>query len=225
VCCLTRPASPVARFCTHFAFHKMGFMDDAREASASLRKRASATLSSIPTFPTLGYGESVSRDESSDDDDDLLSANHSIPRARSSSASRSSARKKGSRTGEDRPVRPRSMDGPIARQERGREPFPLACVALSFGGDWSSAARSFPSVPRFPTLGLGGDEEGAKEGARRNKMPLAWAISDRLAAQVSGFSLLYSRIFATCMYYYYKPKINDYIQNCKQKNVCIYMYI
>jgi len=127
VCCLTRPASPVARFCTHFAFHKMGFMDDAREASASLRKRASATLSSIPTFPTLGYGESVSRDESSDDDDDLLSANHSIPRARSSSASRSSARKKGSRTGEDRPVRPRSMDGPIARQERGREPFPLAC--------------------------------------------------------------------------------------------------
>lgn len=63
-------------------------------------------------------------------------------------------------------------------------------TALPFTGSWSSG--NFPSVgnlsvkvPRFPTLGKGreGEKKSDSAGGRRNKMPLAWALSDRLASQ------------------------------------------
>ena len=184
----------------------MSFMDTAawREAGASWRQRASATFSQIPAFPTLNYAKSADEDDEHADyisqAQDSASVAHcpTAQRPRSASATRRSSW--GDVRTSSSGARPRSLDSTTSstgRQERARDSgFSSSSLLLATGatlpftGSWSSNA--FPSVsglgvkvPRFPTLGSskGGPDERSESAGRRNKMPLAWALSDRLASQ------------------------------------------
>jgi len=126
----------------------MGFMDPSawREAGASWRERASATLSSL-RYNAFNVPREDD-DEDNDEDDITTHPAESTPRARSSSArGRCSARSdSGERQGSS-VSRPRSADSQKV-QPRGRQPFMGGSSgALSFTTTWSSAAVSSVHKP------------------------------------------------------------------------------
>jgi hypothetical protein len=151
-------ADPISRLLPASARSSFSFKDAAASMelkAAAWRDRASATLASLHLSTGASHGAHDSLAKAAD-----------APRVRSSSSSR-----------------PNSSDGVRAPRARSVE----ACAERREGD--AEATSGWPAslgvhdLPRFPTVSAvePGTKSVARSAARRNKLPLAWALSDQLA--------------------------------------------